>query len=148
MKQLLVVTYLSHLLNFSVKALILLVLFECKLLIFIFKAVCNVNNAWIPLYKVDELTFFVISEICHCHSFGLYFHDTEKYQIWLYWKFLLDLGHLLGFWLFKSFMFYISACFKRFCLNILFTDWRFILRTNLSKTHIVFQEPLRFHVCL
>ena len=51
--------------NFSVKAL--LVLFQCKLVKFAFKATFHINNAWILLEKVDELSFLVISEINRSH---------------------------------------------------------------------------------
>ena len=49
--------------NFSVKVLMLSVLFECKLLKSTFKAIFYISNAWTFLKKVDELSFLVISEI-------------------------------------------------------------------------------------
>ena len=58
MKNLLVVTHLPHLLKLSVKALILLVLFEFKLFKFTFKAFFYINNAYAYLFKKSESWFF------------------------------------------------------------------------------------------
>ena len=57
------IIYLPHLLNSSFKALILLVLFECKFLKFTFKVTFYINDTWILLKEVDELLLLVISEI-------------------------------------------------------------------------------------
>ena len=59
------VTYVPHLLNLSVKAPILLVLFECKLLKFTFKAIFHINNAF--TFKIRRAIFLVISEINSSH---------------------------------------------------------------------------------
>ena len=45
----LLMIYLSHLVNFSLEALIIFVLFNCQHLKFTFKAVCYINNAWMLL---------------------------------------------------------------------------------------------------
>ena len=45
----LLMIYLSHLVNFSLEALIIFILFNCQLLKFTFKAVCYINNAWMLL---------------------------------------------------------------------------------------------------
>ena len=52
---------LHHLLKFSVKVQIHLFLFQCKYLKFTFRVVCYMNNTWILLWKVDKLSFFMIS---------------------------------------------------------------------------------------
>ena len=57
------VANLSHSLYLSVKGMIILVLFRCKLLKFTFNAVSYINNVWILLSKVEELWFLKISEV-------------------------------------------------------------------------------------